>query len=157
MGTNVPNATINNRVKKKLQIAFRRLMLGNYPSSEMKLYTGMDSYELKRHIGSMMLPEMNWNNYGEVWVVEHLVAIGYFDLTSVEERKLAYHPLNLIPILKKDMRFKEGNIHFSLELLQGLPDSDAKANLIKRVEENMKRFDEYINAYVNGKYYNPMQ
>jgi len=157
MGTNVTDATINDRTKKRLQIAFRRLMLGDSPSAEMKEYTGLDSFQLKQHISSKMLPGMTWNNYGEEWVVEHVVALCYFDLDKKEERKLAWNPINLMPIFKEDMRFKEGNPHFAKELLEVMAPSDAKDALLLIVSETLKIFDKYEKAYLSGKYYNPMK
>lgn len=132
-------------------------MLGNSPSAEMKEYVGMNGYELKEHINSRMLPGMTWNNYGKDWVVEHLVALVYFDLTNKEDIKLAWNPINLIPFFKRDMYFKEGNLHFSLELLEGLPQSIIRDKLLSIVKENLKIFEIYYTAYANTQYYDPLK
>lgn len=154
---NVQNSTINDKLKKKYQIAFRRLMLGRHPSIEMREYVGVDPYILKKDISIKMLDGMTWNNYGQSWVVGHLVSLMYFDLTNKEDCKLAWSPLNLIPIFKEDMCFKEGNLHFSLELLESIPSSPVRDSLIDRVKDNLRMFDKYYEAYRNGKYYDPFK
>lgn len=128
-------------------------MLGESRSAEMQEYIGLTPFELKEYIGSKMLPGMNWNNYGEVWVVEHVVSLLYFDLSSKEDRKLAWSPMNLMPLFREHMRHKEGNLHFAKELLELAPSCDTRDRLLSIVLENLKILDKYEMAYLKGKYY----
>ena len=40
-------------------------------------------------------PHFTWENYGKVWHVDHIKALGLFDLTDPEQQRLAVHYTNL--------------------------------------------------------------
>lgn len=43
---------------------------------------------------------MNWDNYGSVWVIDHIIPIGSFDVEIKEELLKANHWTNLRPFWK---------------------------------------------------------
>jgi hypothetical protein len=45
---------------------------------------------------------MNWNNYGKVWNLDHIVPMASFDLTNPEQVKICNHFTNLQPMWAKD-------------------------------------------------------
>jgi len=51
---------------------------------------------------SQFTKEMNWENYGSVWHVDHVIPLSLFDLTDKEHRAIAGHYTNLQPLTVKD-------------------------------------------------------
>lgn len=46
----------------------------------------------------LMTSEMNWNNYGSFWHIDHIKPCHMFDLTDPEQQKLCFHYSNLQPL-----------------------------------------------------------
>jgi hypothetical protein len=151
MGTNVSGSTI--AIKKRQHIAFRRFMTGKAPSLKMREYVGLNYLELKEWINSRMLPGMNWNNYGDYWVISHVVPLSLFDLSKEEDCKLAWSYFNLIPILEGDIYRMTGQFRFFIVYLKALEKSPIVDRLIDIVSSEINLQDEYYKAYINGKYY----
>jgi 5-methylcytosine-specific restriction endonuclease McrA len=60
----------------------------------------------RNHIESQFNNEMNWNNHGILWEIDHIIPINFFDLTNKEEQKKAFHYKNLQPLNKMENRTK---------------------------------------------------
>jgi hypothetical protein len=56
--------------------------------------------ECKLHLEKQFLPEMNWENHGKIWEVDHKIPCSLFDLTKKEEQKKCFHYTNLQPLFK---------------------------------------------------------
>jgi hypothetical protein len=56
--------------------------------------------QLKSHLESQFKPEMNWNNHGVVWEIDHIKPCSFFNLTNVEQQKQCFHYTNLQPLFK---------------------------------------------------------
>jgi hypothetical protein len=54
----------------------------------------------KSHLESQFKPEMNWDNYGEIWEVDHIKPCSSFDLTDIEQQKQCFHYTNTQPLFK---------------------------------------------------------
>lgn len=54
--------------------------------------------------------EMNWNNHGEVWEIDHIIPCSNFDLTKEEEQKKCFHYLNTQPLTFEENRSKSDKI-----------------------------------------------
>jgi hypothetical protein len=121
MLTNVTKGTMSDRLKKKQQIAFRRLMLGQAPSYQIREYVGLNYLEIKAWISKRMIPGMSWNNYGDEWHIAHVVHLSHFDLTKEEDCRLAWNYRNLFPLFNVHFALKEWDIGFSQRLLQKMP------------------------------------
>ena len=61
---------------------------------------GCSIKQLKHHLESQFKPEMNWNNYGKVWEIDHIVGICNFNLSKSEEQQKCFHYTNLQPLFK---------------------------------------------------------
>lgn len=48
----------------------------------------------------------NWDNYGIIWEIDHIIPISNFDLNKDEDVKKCFHYSNLRPILKSENRKK---------------------------------------------------
>ena len=67
--------------------------------SSIKLL-GCKLEEYKQYLESQFKPEMNWNNHGEVWEIDHIIPCDNFDLTILEEQEKCFHYTNLQPLFK---------------------------------------------------------
>ena len=67
-------------------------------------YIGCSMKELMTHLEGLFLPGMSWKNRGqrlthaEGWEIDHICALALFDLSVVEERKVAFHFSNMQPM-----------------------------------------------------------
>jgi hypothetical protein len=56
--------------------------------------------EYKIYLEKQFLPEMNWENHGKVWEIDHKISLSSFDLTKTEQHKVAFHYTNTQPLFK---------------------------------------------------------
>jgi hypothetical protein len=61
---------------------------------------GCSVEECKQHLEFQFKPEMNWNNYGNIWEIDHIKPCSNFDLTNTEQQKQCFHYTNLQPLFK---------------------------------------------------------
>ena len=55
---------------------------------------------LKQYLESYFKPEMNWDNHGILWEIDHIKPCNSFDLTDIEQQKQCFHYTNLQPLFK---------------------------------------------------------
>jgi hypothetical protein len=101
-----------NKKRRKSDIEFRlatnlRRRLNKIIRSYVKVGShikdlGCTLAELKHHLESKFQPEMNWDNYGTVWSIDHIMPLANFDLTDKEQLKKAVHFSNLQPLFVID-------------------------------------------------------
>lgn len=56
--------------------------------------------EFKLHLESQFKPEMNWDNHGTVWEIDHIKSCSSFDLTDIKQQKECFHYTNMQPLFK---------------------------------------------------------
>ena len=56
--------------------------------------------ECKLHLEKQFLPEMNWENHGKIWEIDHKIPCSLFDLTKEEKQKECFNFSNLQPLFK---------------------------------------------------------
>jgi hypothetical protein len=59
---------------------------------------GIDYFLL--YLSNNFLPEMTWENHGEIWEIDHILPCVIFDLTIPEEQQLCFHYTNMQPLFK---------------------------------------------------------
>lgn len=67
---------------------------------------GCDSAFFKSYLEERFTPDMNWDNYGEFWQIDHIYPLVGFDLTVTENQKKAFHYANCQPLSCVDNNFK---------------------------------------------------
>lgn len=142
--------------KKRLHLAFRRFLTWKSNGHEIKQYLGVDIGEVREWIEEMFLDGMNWDNYGTVWQVDHIVPLRMFDLFDEGQLKIAWHYKNLMPLYKADNLNKEGNVHFSYQILLSLKDKDIfysiLFNMVKKEYDSMNKYiDKYNYKWIKNK------
>jgi hypothetical protein len=56
--------------------------------------------ECKLYLEKQFLPEMNWDNQGTIWEIDHITPCSLFNLTKEEKQKECFHITNLQPLFK---------------------------------------------------------
>jgi hypothetical protein len=56
--------------------------------------------EYKQYLETQFKPEMNWDNHGLVWEIDHIIPCSLFDLTDIEQQKQCFYYTNLQPLFK---------------------------------------------------------
>jgi hypothetical protein len=56
--------------------------------------------EFKQHLESLFLPEMNWQNHGEIWEIDHILPCSSFDFTKEGNIEKCFHYTNHQPLFK---------------------------------------------------------
>jgi hypothetical protein len=137
-----------NREKSRQAIEFRRFVTWRGNGSFIQPYLGCDIGFVREWLENMFVEGMTWENYGSVWVVDHIVPFRMFDIFNEDELKICWNYRNLMPLLKEDNLKKEGNVFFAIELLYPRKDKDSiyKA-LFERVVPEGKWMIKYIDNY----------
>jgi len=55
--------------------------------------------------------EMNWDNYGSVWEIDHIIPLSQFNLSDENEKKICAHWTNLQPLTIYENRSKNNKIY----------------------------------------------
>ncbi len=94
-----------NRFYQNIRKRLRDVLKGKRAA---RAVVGCSKKELELHLQSQFTKEMQWNNYGTYWHVDHIVPVSHFDLTNEEHCKLVHHWTNLRP-LEAVENMKRGN------------------------------------------------
>lgn len=62
--------------------------------------------QLKIHLEDKFISPMTWDNYGDLWEIDHIKPCAYFDLSKKEQQELCFNYANLQPLFSKDNRTK---------------------------------------------------
>ena len=131
-------------LRKKYQIAFRRWLIDHAPGSTITPYIGADLSFVRGWLSDRMLPDMNWSNYGQVWVVDHIAPVRLFDFMKNEDLEIVLHYKNLMPLFKEDNLHKEGAIDFSIKILELIPQCEVVRRLLRVLYKENERLDKYM-------------
>ena len=84
---------LSNIVRNGVQRALKK----NIKSKITAEYLGCDFESFKKHIENQFKPDMNWDNYGTLWHIDHIVPLKYKNPT-VEETVQRLHYTNTQPL-----------------------------------------------------------
>lgn len=143
---------MNIRTKKKLQLLMRRFYGTKMPCREIQLLLNLSKDEFRAHIDSYKLEGMFQENFGTYWGLDHIVPAGLFDIDNIEERKICYSYINIMPMENMDNRIKGASIHFSLEKINLLLKKEHKEEVViileilkeRCIQEIKNRYDKYL-------------
>lgn len=103
-----PWGAINNRIWTVMHAAVR----SNSPSPTTKyaLALGYPWSDLRAHLEAQFTPEMNWENWGAVWEVDHIKPVSGFQYQSLADPlfREAWALSNLRPLLR-EVNASKGN------------------------------------------------
>lgn len=99
---------------KRMLANIRVLITFSIPEEHRNLSTlelvGCSKEYLKKHIESQFVGEMSWDNYGSVWVVDHIVPRIRFNMADPEEQKTAFGFENMQPLFTEQNRTKHARV-----------------------------------------------
>jgi len=88
-----------------------RIILGNrlnevlkknktYKNSNIIQLLNCSLNELKQYIENQFKSEMNWENHGEIWEIDHIIPCSKFDMNVIEDQQKCFNYTNLQPLFK---------------------------------------------------------
>ena len=95
---NEHNTNMNYRIKKSLAARLRTVLVKN--DSTMN-YIGCNIQYLREWFEFTFTSEMNWDNYGSFWSIDHIVPVCKFNLTVEDEKFKCCNWSNLMPVTVK--------------------------------------------------------
>ncbi len=101
------NTDIYYRIKDNLRSRFYNAVINQFKIQSVIDLLGCSIDELKQHLENQFKPEMNWDNHGEIWEIDHIKPCDIFDLTNIEQQKQCFHYTNLQPLFKTSGIAKE--------------------------------------------------
>ena len=145
-------AEVKEKSKKEIKNAmyqdFKDFITLSRTPKKIRSYVSIDAFMLREWIENKFTKDMSWDNYGEYWVVDHIVPLRFFDLNNENDMRLCWNYKNLMPLLREDNSKKNGNIYFSLVLLDSIKGNDYYYNtlydcLLTEYNEMQKYIDVY--------------
>jgi hypothetical protein len=94
------NNDIYYRIKDNLRSRFYNAVINQFKIKSVIDLLGCSVDELKQNFEIKFKPEMNWENHGDVWEIDHIIPCDNFDLTDIEQQKQCFHYTNLQPLFK---------------------------------------------------------
>lgn len=88
------------KLKKSLRISLWNSLEYNYKKSSALTLLGTDVENFKNYISNKFKPEMNWENWGKVWELDHIKPISSFNLKFKKEQEKCFYYLNFQPLFK---------------------------------------------------------
>ena len=94
------------RLTRFLRVRLRSALKGREKVGSFIQELGCTIGELQTHIEAQWQEGMSWDNYVLEWQIDHVNALGLFDLTDPTQLAEAAHYTNLKPLWKADHRVK---------------------------------------------------
>jgi hypothetical protein len=63
-------------------------------------FLGCSIKEFKLYLEKQFLPEMDWENHGKIWEIDHIIGCVNFNMGCIEEQKKCFHYTNMQPLFK---------------------------------------------------------
>lgn len=111
------NEYVKSRYKRDVQFRLRMLISASIRGKIRKEkstnnYANLD--KIKDRLESLFTEEMNWENHGTYWHIDHIIPQSLFDFTKDEHIKMCWSEKNLRPILKKENILKSNSVDYVL-------------------------------------------
>jgi len=93
------------KLRYTLRSRLRMAIKNNYKSGSAVNELGCSISHLKSHLESKFKNGMNWSNHGigsNCWHIDHIVPLSFFDLTDLDQLKIACNYKNLQPLWEKE-------------------------------------------------------
>jgi hypothetical protein len=92
----------NVRIKRNLSRRIRHALRGTRKAASTIELVGCSIDDLKLFLQSHFTPEMQWNNMGTYWHLDHYVPCAAHDLRLEDEQRRCFHWSNLRPLKIED-------------------------------------------------------
>jgi len=88
------------KLKSILRSRFYFALKNNKKSKSILKLIGCNINELKIYLEQQFKPEMNWENHGLIWEIDHIISCASFDLNESNQQNQCFHYTNLQPLFK---------------------------------------------------------
>jgi len=102
-----PSHRIKNSIRTRIWKMLRRQYV--YKTNHTVEYLGCTIEQLKAHLSSLFKPDMTWQNYGELWEIDHIRPCASFDLTQQRNQYECFHYSNTKPSYITENRSKSSH------------------------------------------------
>jgi len=99
---------LNFQIKEVLRSKIHKFLKAQ-PTSYTNLI-GCDLEFFKKWIEFRFDSSMNWENFGEVWQLDHILPINSFDMSSPVDKQICFHWTNLQPLNSYENRQKSDKL-----------------------------------------------
>lgn len=117
-------STSKGKLNANVKTAICRSLKGTKSNRHWEDIVGYTIDQLKNHLEKLFTPEMNWENYGTVWEIDHKIPIAVFNFEKPEhiDFKLCWSIKNLRPLEVDQNRRKYTKLekHFQPSLAIGM-------------------------------------
>jgi hypothetical protein len=99
------------KLRSRLTMALKNYVNRPFKERNIQILIGCSLEELKLHLEKQFKEDMNWNNHGKVWHIDHIKPCSLFNLIEVEEQRKCFNYSNLQPLyaqenLKKNNKYE---------------------------------------------------
>jgi hypothetical protein len=101
------------RIKKHLRVRMWEVIIKKAKSTRkgnIEELIGCTVEQYRKHIENQWGLNMNWENHGVYWEIDHIIPLDYFNLIDIDQQKQAFSYTNIQPLLKSDNRSKKNKI-----------------------------------------------
>ncbi len=101
----------------KIEQILRSSLHTFFRSKNMKKYSeliGCNLQDFKKWLEKNFSHDMNWNNYGKVWNLDHVFPVSIFDLTNEDEKFLCFNWKNTRPCYSNVNFSRKKNLNYIL-------------------------------------------
>lgn len=101
---------LNFRLNERMSTAIGKSLKYNKNGHHWESLVGYTHKQLKRHLEKQFSKNMNWNNYGSYWHIDHIIPISEFKFDKSEDLQFKEcWALNNLRPLEKMENIKKGN------------------------------------------------
>lgn len=93
---------LNYRLGKIISNEINNTLRGIKSEKHWEDIVGYKLEDLKKHLESQFTPEMNWENMGEYWEIDHIIPRNLFNYNSIKDKQfqICWSLINLRPLEK---------------------------------------------------------
>jgi hypothetical protein len=99
------------------RVIVRKSLKGKHKSKKTLAYVGCTPKFLFAYLSKLIIgTDFTWDNYGDVWHIDHIKPLTSFDLSYEQNRMIAFNWLNMRPLAKADNLRKHTSVPTDAEL-----------------------------------------
>lgn len=88
---------VNYRIRTAIAKNIGNVLKGKKLAKTLVLL-GCSAEDFRKHLESQFTPEMNWDNYGSYWHVDHIIPCRVFNMDKEEHQKVCFNYRNCRPL-----------------------------------------------------------
>lgn len=101
-----PIYNINNNIRTYV----RKTLTKDYKPARTEELLGCKINDFKKYLEDQFDENMNWDNYGKYWQVDHILPVVYFNMVDPVEQKICWNYMNLRPCEASENLRKSGSL-----------------------------------------------